>query len=86
MTPAYRSALPVWALVVVGALLVAFLAHGDYLNWIPLVMAGSVLATFCLQLAVVRKEGFVGRLMITIAGSIGILAIATLVLWLVTLT
>ena len=43
-------------------------------------MAADVLLTFCIQLAIVQKEGLVDRMMACLGGSVVILGIATLVL------
>ncbi|HEY0259405.1 MAG TPA: hypothetical protein VGC18_06085 [Lacisediminihabitans sp.] len=78
---AIRSVLPVWLLVVIAAILVAFLSPpSDYLVWLPRVLAVATLITFCLQLATEEKNGFVNRVMTSLGGSIVILAIATIVL------
>ncbi len=76
-----KSVLPVWILALVGIVLVAVLAApGDYLDWLPVVLAGSVIATFVLQLALPRKTGFVGRATLSVCGVVILLALATAVL------
>lgn len=76
-----RSAVPVWFLVTIGALLIGLFAPvGQYLTWLPIVLAASILITFCVQLAIVQKEGLVNRIMTSLGGSVVILAVATLVL------
>lgn len=75
------SVLPVWLLAVVGAVLVGVLSSaGQYLTWLPIVMAAAILLTFCIQLAIVQKEGLVNRVTACLGGSIVILGIATIVL------
>ena len=78
------SALPVWIGVVIGAVLIAIFADGDaHLDFVTILLAGSIIATFCMQLALVQKEGFVMRIMATVGGSIVILVGATVVLSLI---
>lgn len=76
-----RTALPVWVLVVVGAVLVGLLAvPAEYLTWLPMVLGGAVLVTFSIQLAIVRRDGLVTRVMVSVGGSVVILMLATAVL------
>jgi hypothetical protein len=80
-----RSVIPVWVIALAGAVVVGVLAPktsspGAYLTWLPIVLAGSVLITFAIQLALQRKEGLVTRLMASLGGALIILAVATAVL------
>jgi hypothetical protein len=79
-----RSVIPVWVIALAGAIVVGVLAPktspGAYLTWLPIVLAGSVLVTFAIQLALQRKEGLVTRLMASLGGALIILAVATAVL------
>lgn len=78
---ALTSVVPVWSLAIVGSILIGLLApSAQYLGWLPLVLAADVLLTFCIQLAIVQKEGLVDRMMACLGGSVVILGIATLVL------
>ncbi len=78
------SVLPVWVLSLAGAIVVGLTATGDgYLTRLPIVLAGAVIATFAIQLALRRTEGFVVRAAASIGVSIVILAAATAVLALV---
>ena len=78
---ALTSVVPVWSLAVVGSVLVGLVApRTHYLDWLALVLAADVLLTFCIQLAIVQKEGLVDRMMACLGGSVVILGIATLVL------
>jgi hypothetical protein len=82
-----RTVLPVWALMLLGAILIGLLAPADeYLTWLPIVLGAGVLATFSIQLALVRKEGLVTRVMVSLGGSVVILAVATAILGTVALT
>jgi hypothetical protein len=76
-----RTALPVWMLVVVGAVLVGLLAvPAEYLTWLPMVLGVAVLVTFSIQLAIVRRDGLVTRVMVSVGGSVVILFLATAIL------
>jgi hypothetical protein len=78
---ALTSVVPVWSVAVVGSVLIGLFAPPThYLDWVPFVLAADVLLTFCIQLAIVQKEGLVDRMMACLGGSVVILGIATLVL------
>lgn len=72
-----RSVPPVWIAAAVGAGLVAVFGRDEYLTWIAIVLAITVLLAFGIQLALQRKEGLVARLAASVAGSLVILAVAT---------
>jgi hypothetical protein len=75
------STVPVWALVVLGVVLVGTIAPPTgYLRWLSVVLACAILATFIIQLALPSKEGLVARMMVSIGGAVVLLAIATAVL------
>ncbi|HEU0207243.1 MAG TPA: hypothetical protein VFQ74_11205 [Pseudolysinimonas sp.] len=83
-----RSVIPVWVIALVGAILVGVLAPhrsdtGGPLIWLPIVLAGSVLATMTIQLALQRKEGLVTRMMASLGGALVICAVASGILLLV---
>ncbi|MDP9028073.1 MAG: hypothetical protein M3N46_11080 [Actinomycetota bacterium] len=78
-----RSVIPVWVIALAGAIVVGVLAASTALTWLPLVLAGCVLITFAIQLALQRKEGLVTRMMASLGGALVILAVATAVLALV---
>lgn len=72
------SVVPVWALSLVAAVLVAVLVTGsERLTWLAIGLATAVVATFAIQLATGRIEGYVGRAMASIGGAVVILALAT---------
>jgi hypothetical protein len=76
-----KSVVPVWLVSVLGAILVGLIAPANqYLSWLPIVLATAVLLTFCIQLALVQKEGLVDRMMACLGGSIIILGVATVIL------
>ncbi len=83
-----RSVVPVWVVALAGAIAVAVLAPAETrtsvsLTWLPIVLAGSVLITFAIQLALQRKEGLVIRMMASLGGALVICAVATGILALV---
>ena len=78
MTWQRLSVLPVWALVIVGAVITGVTVDGDdHLTRLGIVLAVAVIVTFAIQLALQRKEGFVVRAMAAIGGSVLLLAVAT---------
>jgi hypothetical protein len=80
------SVIPVWVLVACGALLTGLLSQPDYyFTWLPIVLAAATLLSFCIQLALVQKEGLVNRMMASLGGSLVILAAASAILWSVSL-
>jgi MFS-type transporter involved in bile tolerance (Atg22 family) len=77
----WLSIIVVWLLVALGAVLVGVMSPRDeYLTWLPIVLAGAIVLTFCIQLGIRRKEGFVTRVMASVVVSVLILAAATAVL------
>ncbi|MCU1479827.1 MAG: hypothetical protein JWQ19_613 [Subtercola sp.] len=76
-----KSVTPVWLLALIGAVLVGVLSHpGQYFVMLPVVLGVIVILTFVVQLLVVQPSGFVDRVAASIAGSMVILAVASLVL------
>ncbi|CAN5404693.1 hypothetical protein BH10ACT7_BH10ACT7_16960 [soil metagenome] len=70
--------IPVWVLSLVAAVVIGLTTGaGEYLTWAGVALAGAVIVTFAIQLALQVKEGFVVRAMVSIGGAIIILAIAT---------
>jgi len=76
-----RSILPTWIGAVVCAVLVRVFAPDAAFTWLPVVMAGVILLTFVIQLALQRKEGLVSRVAASIGGAVVVLAVATGILW-----
>jgi hypothetical protein len=75
------SILPVWALAIVGAVLIALVSDPEhYFVWVPIVFAAAVVGAFSVQLAIRRKEGFVSRVMTSTGGALVVLAVASVVL------
>ena len=83
MSVQLRSVVPVWVAAVLGAVAVGLFATRSSLTWLPVVMAGAVLLTFCLQLALRRKEGLVSRMVASIGGALIVLVLATGILALI---
>ncbi len=75
-----RTILPVWLVTIAAAIAVGVLAGPAYLTWLPIVLAGVVLLTFTIQLALQRKEETVTRMVFSIGGALVILLVATVVL------
>jgi hypothetical protein len=81
VTSRLSSIVPVWLAVIVGIVLIAILAEpAGYYRWLGLTLAGAVLITCIVQLALPSKEGLVVRMLLSIGGSVILLAIATAVL------
>ena len=78
-----RSVIPVWLVALAGAVAVGVFAASASLTWLPIVLAGSVLVTMAIQLALQRKEGLVTRMMASLGGALVICAVATGILVLV---
>ena len=77
------SVVPVWILVAVATVIVALNSPGvEFFTWLSIVLAGAIILTFCVQLAIRRKEGFNGRLSLSAGGAFLIVAVAALILWL----
>ena len=70
--------IPVWLIALAGAIVTGMVSPREqYFTWIGVVAAAAVIATFALQLATRRPEGFVMRAMASIGVSVVILAGAT---------
>jgi hypothetical protein len=75
------SIVPVWVLALVGAVLIAVITPGaEYLTWLPIALAASVIIAFAVQLAIRRKDGFVLRIMASVTGAVVVLGLATAIL------
>ena len=72
-----RSVIPVWVVALAGAIAVGVFAASASLTWLPIVLAGSVLLTMAIQLALQRKEGLVTRMMASLGGALLICALAS---------
>jgi hypothetical protein len=74
------SVLPVWALAVIGAVLVGLYATERPFPWLLLVFVACVLVSFALQLATQTKDGLVERISIASTGAFIVVLAATVVL------
>lgn len=84
MTWQILSVLPVWAASAIAAVIIATVGAPDkHVTWLAIALAGAVIVTFVIQLAIRRKEGFVLRVIASVGGSIIVLALATGILGLV---
>ncbi len=72
--------MPVWLATLAAAVVVGITAGDAYLTWLPVVLAGTLLLTFAIQLILSRKEQLVTRMIFSIGGSLVILVVATVVL------
>jgi hypothetical protein len=80
------TVVPVWAMCLIAAVVIGVASPAsDYIVWLPIALAAAVLVTFAIQLSTLTKEGFVNRVMASVAGGAVILAVATAVLWAVSL-
>ena len=75
-----RTILPVWLTTLAAAIVVGITAGDAYLTWLPVVLAGTLLLTFAIQLVLSRKEELVTRMIFSIGGALVILVVATVVL------
>jgi hypothetical protein len=74
------SIVPVWVGVVAAIVLVGLLVPAsDRLAWLGVVLGAATLVTFALQLALQEKDGLVTRVMLSVGGSVILLAVATAV-------
>lgn len=72
------SVAPIWFLALVGSVLVGIFApDGREIGWLSIVLAILTILTFWVQLGIQRKEGFVQRATVSIAGALLILAAAS---------
>jgi hypothetical protein len=74
------SILPVWALAIIGAVLIGVIAAPDeHFTWVPIVFAAAVIGAFAIQLGISKKEGFVLRVMTSTGGALVLLVVASVV-------
>jgi hypothetical protein len=72
------SVVPVWVAAIAAAIVVGLVSPADErTTWLAIALAGAVIATFAIQLAIQRKDGFVVRAIASISGAIIVLALAT---------
>lgn len=67
-----------WVVAAVGAVLAYVYAQPDArMQWFPIVLAVCLILSFCLQLSLDSKVGFVNRLSASVGGAVAILAVAS---------
>jgi hypothetical protein len=72
------SVVPVWLLSLIGAIIIgAAAAPGMRVTWLAITLAGAIVLTFVIQIAIQRKERFVARATASIVGSLAVVAAAT---------
>jgi hypothetical protein len=74
------SVVPVWLLSLAGVIIIGVLASADLrVTWLAITLAGAVVLTFVIQIAIQRKERFVARATASIVGALAVVAAATAV-------
>jgi hypothetical protein len=72
------SVVPVWLLSLIGALIIGVTAAPEMrVTWLAITLAGAIVLTFVIQIAIQRKERFVARATASIVGSLAVVAAAT---------
>ncbi|MBH0129758.1 hypothetical protein [Salinibacterium sp. NK8237] len=72
------SVVPVWALSLIGAVIIGVFEPSELrITWLAIVLAACVILTFVIQLIIHRKEGFVARATASMVGALFIVAAAT---------
>lgn len=72
------SVVPVWLAAIVAAVVIGLLSLPEQrFAWVGISLAGAIIATFVIQLAIQRKEGYVVRAMASIGGAIVVLGVAS---------
>ena len=80
MTWQIWSVVPVWLAAVAAAAIIGLTSAPEArVTWLGVALAGAVIVTFFIQLAIQRKEGFVVRAMASVTGAIVVLAVASAV-------
>ncbi|WP_378145347.1 hypothetical protein ACFJGV_17390 [Cnuibacter sp. UC19_7] len=75
-----RSALPVWAVTLLGAVVVLVLVpRQDHLVFMPIVLGAVLVVTFAVQLLIPVRRGFVDRVSASLGGAVVLLLLATAV-------
>ena len=81
MTWQILSVLPVWVASAIAAVIIGAVAAPEkYVTWLAIALAGAVIVTFVIQVAIHRKEGFLLRVFASVGGSVVVLAVATVIL------
>jgi hypothetical protein len=79
MKVSWAAPVTVWVLsAVAGALIVALADRADRPGLLSLALAGAVVLSFCIQLAIADRKGFTTRLTVSTVGAFAVLALASL--------
>ena len=77
----FATALPSWAIALIGAVWAAFTDGSMWPGVISVALGASIVVSFVIQLSLQRKEGLVNRLAFTTSGSLLIAAIGVVAAW-----
>ncbi len=78
------SVVPVWIAAVFAAVIIGVLSLPEQrIAWVGIGLAGAIIATFVIQLAIQRKDGYVLRAMASIGGAIVVFGVASAIFALV---
>lgn len=67
-----------WVLSLTGAIIIGAVAAPHMrITWLAITLAGAVVLTFVIQIAIQRKERFVARATASMVGALAIVAAAT---------
>lgn len=79
--PRRRDIAAVWVTALLGGILVwIFVPGAEAYAWIALTLALSLVVAFVIQLSIGQKTGFIDRIAISIAGSVVILALLSILM------
>jgi len=68
----------VWLASLTGAIIIGIASVSDMrITWLGITLAGAVIMTFVIQLAIQRKEGFVARATASMVGALGVVVVAS---------
>ncbi|MGV8876872.1 MAG: hypothetical protein ACOH1K_05120 [Rhodoglobus sp.] len=72
------SVVAVWLLSLIGVIVIGVTADAEMrVTWLAIALAGAVVLTFVIQIAIQRKDGFVARATASMVGALAVVAIAT---------
>ena len=67
-----------WLASLTGAIIIGIASVSDMrITWLGITLAGAVIMTFVIQLAIQRKEGFVARATASMVGALGVVVVAS---------
>jgi O-antigen/teichoic acid export membrane protein len=83
LSPATRwsSIVVIWVVALLASVAIGIFSRpSGYADWLALTLAACTFLSMCVQLATQEKHGFVNRLAASVIGALGVLALATAVL------